>query len=50
MKITYIPYNNGPGLPFYSSLKVGAEGDMIIKNFEKTIAFFFLVSDNTAGD
>jgi hypothetical protein len=45
-----IPHNNSSWCPLYASLEVLAFGDVVIKEFEKEVTFFFLVPNDTPGE
>lgn len=45
-----VPNNNGASLPFYPSLKVLTERYMVIKEFEKVVAFLLFEADDISGE
>lgn len=45
-----VPDDNGALLPLDAGLEVGAEGEVVVQEFEQRVGFFFLEADNVAGD
>lgn len=47
---TVIPHHHGPGLPLHACLDIGREGNMVIKELQKIVAFLLLEADNVSGE
>ena len=47
---TIVPHDNRFLFPFDSSLEICSVRNMIVQEFQKSIAFFFLVSDDMTSD
>lgn len=47
---TVVPHNDRTGRPLHAHLQIGAEGDVVVEEFEEVVTFFFLETDDAAGE